>query len=205
MIYGYARVSTKGQSRNGFGIDVQIGKLKKFGCEKIFCETYSGKELFRPQLNQLMCELKTGDMLVVTNIDRLSRDLLNGIRILKNIFNIGVKVYSLDIGIVTNSLTENLYLIEKLYLAQVERDTVVERTQAGRAIARQDPNYREGRPKKYNQQQLDDALDLLSNGNSYRSVERKTGISKSTLIREKRKRNCGNTTAENCAPLCIDS
>ena len=102
-------------------------------------------------------------------------------------------------------LTENLYLIEKLYLAQVERDTVVERTQAGRAIARQDPNYREGRPKKYNQQQLDDALDLLSNGNSYRSVERKTGISKSTLTREKRKRNCGNTTAENCAPLCIDS
>jgi DNA invertase Pin-like site-specific DNA recombinase len=70
-----------------------------------------------------------------------------------------------------------------LAFAEYERGMIVERTQTGRAIARQDPNYREGRPKKYSPTQLKHALELLEDGCTYRQVEELTGISKSTLIR----------------------
>ena len=62
---------------------------------------------------------------------------------------------------------------------------IVERTSEGKAIARQEKDYREGRPKKYSQPMIEHALALLQ-GHSYRQVENMTGISKSTLIRAKR-------------------
>lgn len=63
---------------------------------------------------------------------------------------------------------------------------IVERIQTGKAIARQDPNYREGRPKKFTKPQLDHAMELLDSGKRYKQVEALTGISKSTLIRTRR-------------------
>lgn len=71
--------------------------------------------------------------------------------------------------------------------AEFERDMIVERTQEGKAIARQQPGYREGRPKKYTKKQIDHAIELLED-KSYKQVEEMTGISKSTLIRAKRER-----------------
>ncbi|NLV28597.1 MAG: recombinase family protein, partial [Erysipelotrichaceae bacterium] len=69
-----------------------------------------------------------------------------------------------------------------LAFAEFERAMIVERTQAGKAIARTKAGYHEGRPKKYNNEQLQHAVGLLKD-NSYKQVERMTGISKSTLIR----------------------
>ena len=57
----------------------------------------------------------------------------------------------------------------------------------GKAIAKQNPDFREGRPKKYSRKQIEHALELLDS-NSYKQVEDLTGISKSTLIRAKKKR-----------------
>lgn len=65
---------------------------------------------------------------------------------------------------------------------------IVERTQMGKEIARQNQNFREGRPKKYTKIQVDYALKLLSEGMSYREVVAISGISKSTLIRSKQKK-----------------
>ena len=61
-------------------------------------------------------------------------------------------------------------------------------TQTGKMVARQNPNFKDGRPKKYTPIQIEHALSLLSSGKSYKEVEAITGISKSTMIREKRKR-----------------
>ena len=72
-----------------------------------------------------------------------------------------------------------------LAFAEYERGMIVERTQTGRAIARQDPNFKEGRPKKYSRSQINHALSLLEEGKTYRQVEELTGISKSTMIRAK--------------------
>ena len=66
-----------------------------------------------------------------------------------------------------------------------ETAMIVERMQTGRAIARQDPNFREGRPKKFTPEQIGLALPLLAQGKTYRQVTTMTGISKSTLIRAK--------------------
>lgn len=73
-----------------------------------------------------------------------------------------------------------------LSFAQFERDMIVERTQEGKAIAKQRDDFREGRPKKFSNAQINHALSLL-NEYSYKQVEQMTGISKSTLIRYKKK------------------
>ena len=79
------------------------------------------------------------------------------------------------------------FLTTLLAVAEMERNTIIERTQAGKEIAKQRPDFREGRPKKFSRKQIDHALDLLKN-NSYKQVEQMTGISKSTLLRENKKR-----------------
>ena len=74
-----------------------------------------------------------------------------------------------------------------LSFAQFERDMIVERTQEGRAIARQRDGYREGRPKKYSRAQIDHAMELLDD-HSYKQVVEMTGISRATLARERKER-----------------
>src|SRR5699024_7350046 len=82
--------------------------------------------------------------------------------------------------------TGRLILNVMLAFAEFERDMIVERTQEGKAIAKQNPDFREGRPKVYSKKQIEHALKLKET-HTYRQVEDKTGISKSTLIRAKRK------------------
>ena len=72
-----------------------------------------------------------------------------------------------------------------LAVAELERNQIVERTQSGKMIAKLNPNYVEGRPKKYSREQINHAIELLVD-NSYKQVEQLTGISKSTLIRAKK-------------------
>lgn len=71
--------------------------------------------------------------------------------------------------------------------AEFERDMIVERTQEGKMLAKQNPDFREGRPKKFTKQQINHALTLLEN-HSYKQVEDMTGISVSTLVRAKKKK-----------------
>ena len=95
-------------------------------------------------------------------------------------------IHILNMGLVENTLTGNLILTVMLAFAEYERGTIVERTQTGKAVARQDPNFRDGRPKKFTPEQIDLALSLLAQGKTYRQITTMTGISKSTLIRAKR-------------------
>ena len=74
----------------------------------------------------------------------------------------------------------------KIGVRTYERGMIVERTQTGKAVAQQDPNFKDGRPKKFTSEQIDLALSLLAEGKTYRQITTMTGISKSTLIRAKR-------------------
>ena len=94
-------------------------------------------------------------------------------------------MHILNMGLVENTLTGNLILTVMLAFAEYERGMIVERTQTGKAAARQDPNFRDGRPKKFTPQQIRLALELLEQGRTYRQITELTGISKSTLIRAK--------------------
>lgn len=186
MIYGYARVSTVAQCRNGNSLEEQTEALMAYGCDKIITEAYTGKTTERPQLNELLQLLCAGDTLVVTKLDRFARTVIEGVLTVRMLFERGVKVHILNIGLIENMLTGNLILTVFLAFAEFERGMIIERTQAGKALARTQAGYHEGRPRKYTPAQINHALELLSSGSSYRQVEAMTGISKSTLIRARR-------------------
>lgn len=189
-IYGYCRVSTKSQETNGNGLESQeVDILSKYSTALIIRESYTGTSTDRPLFKELIRELNTGDMLVVTKLDRLARNTVEGIQIIQELFEKGVAVHVLNVGLLENSSMGKFFLTTLLAVAEMERNTIVERTQAGKAIAKSKEGYKEGRPKAYTQKQLDHALSLLSvNGGeySYTEVAEITGISKSTIIREQR-------------------
>ena len=186
MIYGYARVSTVGQSINGNSLEEQVVTLKEYGCNQIITEAYTGKTVDRPQFAALLSKLQSGDTLVVTKLDRFARSTVEGVQTVRDLFARDVKVHILNIGLIENTLTGNLILTVFLAFAEFERGMILERTQNGKALAKMQPGFHEGRPPKYKPAQIDHALKLLSRGLSYRQVENVTGISKSTLVRAKR-------------------
>lgn len=186
MIYGYARVSTKTQLE-GNGLQAQVSEiLEKYEGAIIVEEQFTGTKADRPKLNDLLEELEEGDILVVTKLDRLARNAVEGIQIIEGLFAKGVAVHVLNVGLLENTTIGKFFLTTLLAVAEMERNIIIERTQAGKEIAKQDPNFREGRPKTYGAKQIDHALGLLET-KTYKQVEELTGISKSTLIRAKRK------------------
>jgi len=187
MIYGYARVSTYGQANKGNSLEEQVQKLEGYNCDEIVQEAFTGKTIDRPAFKQLVDKLGQGDTLVVTKLDRFARTLIEGEQIVKELIDRGVKVIIDNMGMIIDN-TPNSVLMRQIFFAyaEYERNMIVERTQAGKAIARQRDDFREGRPNKYTSKQVDHALGLLET-HSYTQVEQLTGISKSTLIRAKRK------------------
>lgn len=190
MIYGYARVSTKGQAKDGNSLDAQEKQLRENGAEEIFIESFTGVKMERPELDKLLEYLQNGDTLIVTKLDRFARSVSQASNLITMLIDKGVRVNVLNLGILDNSSVSTLMRNILLSFAQFERDMIVERTQEGKAIARQREDFREGRPKKYGKKQIIHALELLES-HSYKQVEEITGISKSTMIRAKRELDSG--------------
>lgn len=183
MKYGYARVSTTGQD-----LSSQLDILEKEGCKKIFQDKMTGTKKERPQFSELLNVLKQGDTLVVTKLDRFARSTKEGIEIIQDLFKRGINVHVLNMGLIEDTPTGRLVLNIMLAFGEFERDMIIERTQEGKALAKQRDDFREGRPKKFSRAQINHALELLEK-NSYKKVEEMTGISISTLTRAKRKAN----------------
>ena len=180
MKYGYARVSTNEQD-----LANQLEQLKNAGAEKIYSEKYTGTKRDRPKLDELLSILSEGDELIVAKLDRLSRSVQQGTELISELQEKDVVVNILNMGRIDRTPNGSLMLNMFLAFAQFERDMIVERTQEGKAIAKQQPGYREGRPRKFGKDQIQHAMDLLKD-HSYSQVEKMTGISKSTLIRARK-------------------
>lgn len=131
-----------------------------------------------------MAVMRSGDTLVVTKLDRIARSATQGIELIQSLLDKGVVVHVLNMGLMDNTPTGKLIRNIMLAFAEFECDMIVERTQEGKAIAKQNPEFREGRPKKYTKAQMEHAISLL-NSYSYKEVSEMTGISKSTLIRNR--------------------
>lgn len=186
MIYGYARVSTKGQAKDGNSLEAQEKALKESGAIEIYVDAFTGTKTDRPEFDKLMNKLQSGDTLIVTKLDRFARSMSQGSELVSKLIDRGIKVYILNIGVMDNTPSSKLIRNVFFAFAEFERDMIIERTTEGKAIAKQNLDFREGRPKKYKKAQIEHALELLER-NSYAQVEQLTGISKSTLIRAKRK------------------
>ena len=149
MIYGYARVSTDGQARDGNSLNGQTADLIAAGCEQVFTEHYTGTKMDRPVFTELMNKLQSGDRLVVVKLDRFARTAAGGIECIRSLLDRGVSVHILNMGLIDNTPTGKLMVTMLLAFAEFERDMIVERTMNGKAIAKaNNPDYREGRKEK---------------------------------------------------------
>ena len=190
-IIGYCRVSSKGQLENNSLEQQEQEILSKYDNVEIFKEQFTGAKTQRIILSKIIEELNAGDMLVVTKLDRLARNTVEGIQIIEHLFNKNISIHVLNIGLLENTTMGKFFLTTLLAVAEMERNMIIERTQAGKEIAKRKEGYEEGRPPKYTTAQLNNALGMLSvNGGtySYKDLERLLGISKSTLIRENNRR-----------------
>mgnify|MGYP001430097515 FL=1 len=184
MFIGYCRVSTKGQL-DGNSIEEQTLSIReRYPTAEIVVESYSGAKE-RPIFNELLERLAFGDTLIVTKLDRFCRTTKEGLQYIDLLLNKGVKIHILNMGLIESSPMGRLIVTNLLAFAEFERAMIIERTQSGKAIAKQRDNFREGRKPIYTPEQIEHALKLLEN-NSYSEVVKMTGISKSTIIRAKR-------------------
>lgn len=146
MRYGYARVSSVGQQRNGNSLDAQIELLKQRGAEVIVSECFTGRKVDRPQFTELLGKLQPGDELIVCKLDRFARSSKHGADLIQELVNKGVRVNILNMGIADNTSTGKLLLNIMFAFAEYEADMIAERTSEGKAEKRAtDPNYKEGR------------------------------------------------------------
>lgn len=167
MIYGYARVSTRGQD-----LEAQRQELTAKGCEVIFEDKFTGTKVDRPGLNELMERVGEGDTVIVTKLDRVARSTTGGIEIINRVIEKGASLEILNMGKFDDTPVGKLMRTMMLGFAEFERDMIVQRTQEGKAVARTRPGYREGRPEK----QWEDE-------GSWQKTQEKWGISRATYYR----------------------
>lgn len=146
MKYGYGRVSSKGQEQNGNSLEDQENKLREAGAEVIVKEAFTGTKIDRPKFTELVNRLESGDTLIVTKLDRFARSAGEGSTLVKELIARGVKVHILNMGLIEDTPTGRLIMNVLLSFAEFERDMIVERTSAGKVIAKaNNPDYKEGR------------------------------------------------------------
>lgn len=179
-IYGYARVSTAQQD-----YATQIEDLKRAGATKIFKDKYTGTTADRPEFDKLMAKIKNGDTLIVTKLDRLARNTQDALNIVKKMNAEGVILRVLNIGTIDNSPSGRLIFTVFSAFAEFERDLIVSRTQEGKAWAKaNNPNFHDGMPRKYDQEQINFAWKLHTQDHmSYSEISKKLGMSKATIYR----------------------
>ena len=184
MIYGYARVSTKTQASDGNSLEAQEAALIAAGAEIIYRDAFTGTKNHRPELDRLMESIRPKDTLIVTKLDRIARNTIQGIELITRLLDQDINVHILNMGLMDNTPTGRLIRTILLAFAEFERDMIIERTQEGKAVARKQSGFREGRPPKFSRVQKEHAVKLLKDY-SYKQVSEMTGMSVSTVKRAK--------------------
>ena len=147
MIYGYARVSTAGQAKDGNSFEDQQALIhERYPDAVIKAEAMSGAEE-RPVFNKLIEDMESGDTLVVTKLDRFCRATKEGLEYIDILAAKGVRIHILNMGLIEDTPIGRMIVTNLLAYAEFERAMILERTSAGKAVARQKEGYKEGRPK----------------------------------------------------------
>src|SRR6266852_4909184 len=177
-VYGYARVSTDGQS-----LSAQLAELKAAKCEKIFQEKISGARSDRKQLMRLMGILAKGDVLVVSRLDRLARSTRDLLNLLGTIAEKGAGFKSLrDTWADTTTAHGRLMLTVLGGLAEFERELIRKRTGEGRERAKAN-GVKFGPKHKLTSHQRQEALQRRSAGETLTSIARSYNVHHATILR----------------------
>ncbi|CAF30322.1 recombinase family protein [Methanococcus maripaludis] len=183
MIIGYARVSTKDQN-----LERQLDELKKAGSEKIFLEKISGTKRNRPEFDKMFDILRAGDIIIVTELTRISRSTKDLVEIVESCKSLGVEIKSLkESWLDTTSAHGKLLFTIFAGLAEFERDLISERVKSGLNAARSRGRLG-GRPK-IDSEKVEMALKMYdSKEYTIKQILKATGISKFTLYNYLEKR-----------------
>ena len=178
MKIGYARVSTEDQN-----LDLQRDALRKAGCEAIYEEKASGRNIERPGLAACLKALRSGDTLAVWKLDRLGRSLQDLVRVVATLKEQGIAFESLTEKIDTTSATGALVFHIFGALAEFERALIRERTLAGLSAARA-RGRKGGRPRKLNDTQWKAVKTLLDAKElTVEEIARQFGVSRASIYR----------------------
>ncbi len=184
MIYGYASTPVSG-TVSGLSLEEQIQLIKqRYPSSDIVTEKYENPK-DRPLLKECLSNMYGGDTLVVCKLDRFCGSIKESIALVELALSRNVRINLIDVGMIDNSHTGRVILNLLRAIAEFDKNMIVERTSWGKEIAKSKEGFKEGRPKKFSEKQIDDALEMLKD-KSYKEVEESTGISKSTLIRAKK-------------------
>lgn len=187
---GYARVSSKEQH-----LDRQLAALKDV--DKLFTDKLSGANTNRPELQKMLAYIREGDIVMVTELDRLGRNNHDLTKIMNSIQNKGATLDVLNLPSMTGiadpnlrQLMTNLIIELYKYQAESERKRIIERQQQGIALAKRQGKYH-GRKPQYakDDPRLQHAFKLYQAGMSDVDVARNTGIKRTTFIRYRKKLN----------------
>lgn len=187
---GYARVSSRSQN-----LDRQLTILRNKHVDKIFADKLSGATTKRPELQKMLAYIREGDVVMVTELNRLGRNNQDLTRIMNTIQSKGTTLDVLNLPSMTGigdpnlrQLMTNLIIELYKYQAESERKRIVERQQQGIALAKRQGKYH-GRKPQYakDDPRLLHAFKLYKNGMSDMDVARNTGIKRTTFIRYRKK------------------
>jgi DNA invertase Pin-like site-specific DNA recombinase len=177
-IVGYARVSTEGQNLTG-----QLEALKAAGAETIFREKISGARSDRPQLARLMASLQTGDVVVVTKLDRLGRSTRELLDLIERIGKVGAAFRSLGDPLFDTSSSQGRLLSTLLAaIAEFERELIKERTGDGRKRA-QAAGVKFGRKPKLSDYQRKEAIKRRAAGETLAEIAKSYAVDISMISR----------------------
>lgn len=178
MKVGYARVSTKDQT-----LDTQLARLADAGCGLFFEEKVSGAAKKRPQLEAMLDQLRKGDVVVITKLDRLARSTAELLRITEILNEKNAELQSLDEPW-ADTTTPAGKMIMTVFggIAEFERSLILTRTQEGREAA-QARGVAFGRPSKLRDDQKELARDLVKSGKSISAVARTFNVHPATIYR----------------------
>lgn len=177
MLVGYSRVSTEDQK-----LDLQLDALKGAGCEKFFSDQISGASKLKPGLDEALAYLRAGDTLVVWKLDRLGRTVKGLVDLVQTLQEKGIQFRSLTDGIDTSTTAGRFFFHVMAALAEMERDLITERTNAGLAAARARGRMG-GRKRAMDASKLDAARKLLLAGTPASAVAKTLGVGRATLYR----------------------
>jgi DNA invertase Pin-like site-specific DNA recombinase len=178
MMIGYARVSTEDQN-----LDLQRDALTKAGAERIFEDKASGARDDRPGLDDAQSHLRKGDCLIVWRLDRLGRSMRSLIDFVENLRGRGVDFRSISEGIDTTTAAGRFFFHVLAALAQMERELIRERTNAGLSAARA-RGRKGGRQPKLSAKQIAHARKLLEDRNTtIKDVAATFGVNRATIYR----------------------
>ncbi|GAA2125144.1 recombinase family protein [Arthrobacter humicola] len=177
-VIGYARVSTAEQN-----LGLQLTALKSAGAARIFADNgVSGSTVERPQLSKALDRLEAGDVLTVWKLDRLGRNTRHVLDVIEIIREQGAGFRSLTEGLDTTGPMGTAMLTIMAAFAQLERDTMIERTRAGLRAAAAN-NRHGGRPRKVNDAAAARAKELKAKGISASDIGKMLGVSRATVYR----------------------